>query len=352
MHSVSDKKKFIQTAFVIVTTLLLCTSCQTTKLAKYSDITGKVKSAAGDKGKSSDGSVLDNVAASGTVKDYGMTSSAHTKYTGKIVFSKKFIEFKNEKEESFTDKFLYKGISVDDVFFMAYFPRSFHNQAVKEGVKPSSGKSKLIFSFSLNGKKIDKTAEMDFNGEQFKEWTGLSHGPINTIGREPYQNLFTDSIRPLMTEYENKVKMEISFKTKIAGGKTWSPAKPMASGEFIAVMDSNMKGRLMPKPGVKLSKKLEADIKKTITSAANNYGEILRVVAPEPDWIIEHNALTGIPIKRQLRIAAAIHLKTGEYKVYFYYISQQYNGKGYSDAVFYESVANEEFNIDKNDINK
>ena len=108
----------------------------------------------------------------------------------------------------------------------------------------------------------------------------------------------------------------------------------------------------MPKPGVKLSKNLEEQIKKTVASAAKSYGEILRVTAPEPDWIIETNQLTGIPIKRSLRIAAAIHLNTGEYKVYFYYISQQYAGGKFSNAVFYESVANEEYNIDKNDIYK
>lgn len=332
---------------------VLCVSCQTLDMTKLKSVTANVQSSSSSSESSGDeedaGSILDNMAASGEVKDYGMTSEAHSKYVGKIVFSKEGIEFKDEDEDSFTDKFLYKGLEYDYVYFMAYFPRSFHNQAIKDGVKPSSGKSKLIFSFTVNGKKVNKTAEMDFNGEKFKEWTGLSAGPINIIGRESFQNLFSEDIRPLMTAYENKIKMEITFSTKISGGKIWSPAKPMAIGEFTAILDSNQTGKLMPKPGVKLSKALEANIKKALT---NNYGEILRVVAPEPDWIIVRNEITGIPIKRELRIAAAIHLKSGEYKVYFYYVSQQYDGSKYTDAVYYESVATDEYNIDKNDIYK
>ncbi len=352
MYSGIIKKSLHMLLPVALIAILSGTSCSTLNMGKYSRLADKIKSNASStisEDSSSDESVIDNMASSGGVKDFGMTSSAHSKNVGKIVFSKKFIEFKNENESSFTDKFLYKGIQYDEAFFMAYFPRSFHNQAIKDGVKPSSGKSTMIFSFTINGKKVAKTAEMSFNGKKFKEWTGFSAGPINIIGNEPFQKLFIENVSPLMTEYENKVKYEITFKTKISGGKMWSPAKPMAVGEFTSIIDKNMKGRLMPKPGVKLSRALEDKIKKTLV---NNYGEILRVVAPEPDWIIKRNELTGIPIKRERRVAAAIHLKTGEYKVYFYYVSQQYNGSKYSDAVYYESVANEEYDIDKNDIYK
>lgn len=344
MYSVLLRKKFLIIA-VLLFSILSSVSCGT--LGKYTDIaTGIIP---GGDDSSSGGSVTDNFAASGEVKDYGMTSKAHTKYVGKIVFSKKFIVFKEENENSFTDKFMYKGFEPDDVFFMAYFPRSFHNQAIKAGVKPSSGKSTMIISFTLNGKKIQKAAELEYNGEKFKEWTGYSTGPINIIGNDPIQKIFTDELRPLMTEYENKVKMEITFRTKISGGKMWSPDKPMASGEFVIIIDKNMKGRLMPKAEMKISKDLENRIKKCLT---NNYGEILRVVVVERDWTIVRNEYTGIPVKRQVRVAAAIHLNSGEYKVYFYYVSQQYDGSRYTDAVYYDSVATDEYDIDKNDIYK
>lgn len=351
MHQGFYKKLYFG-LILIPLVLSLITSCATLETGQLGSITEMVKSKTGDLAKSSDGSVLDNMAASGEVKDYGMTSDSHSKNTGKIVFSKKGIEFKNENESSFTGRFVYKGFDADDVYFMAYFPRSFHNQAVKAGVKPSTGKSVMTFSYTVNGKKLDKTGEMDFNGEKFKEWTGFSAGPLNKIGREPFQDFFTTNVSPLLTAYENKIKVDISFKTKISGSKMWSPAKPAASGEFTVVIEKNKTGQLMPKPGVKLNKNLEAQIIKTLNSAAESYGEVLRVVAPEPDWIIVKNEFSGIPIKRELRIAAAVHLKTDEYKVYFYYISQKYTGSGYSPAVYYESVANEEFNIDKKDIYK
>lgn len=326
---------------------------QAFSLGKYSDLVENVNSSDNsNESESSEGSVLDNIAASGEVKDYGMTSESHKKNVGKIVFSKKFIEFQNENESSFTGKFVYSGFNYDEVYFMAYFPRSFHNQTIKDGAKPSSGKSIMTFTFTVNGKKIDQMAEMEYNGERFKEWTGFSAGPINIIGEESFQKVFSEKVRPLMTQYENKIKIEISYKTKVSGGTMWSPAKPMATGEFTAIIEKNKTGMLMPKPGVKLSKNLEDQIQKTIASEAKNYGEILRVVAPEPDWIVETNQFTGVPIKRSLRIAAAIHLKTGEYKVYFYYIYQKYDGSKYSNSVYYESVANEEYSIDKNDIYK
>ena len=193
-------KKFL-TGFIPVISLIFIfgISCRTMDMGKYSGLSDKVKiskSEKNDSGDSSDGSAIDNMAAKGEVKDYGMTSSAHSKYTGKIVFSKKGIEFKNENESSFTDKFIYKGLDFDGAYFMAYFPRSFHNQAIKDGVKPSTGKSVIIFTFTVNGKKVDKTAEMDFNGEKFKEWTGFSAGPINDRGPESFQNTFCDSVQP------------------------------------------------------------------------------------------------------------------------------------------------------------
>lgn len=346
MHSVSKKSFLLHSVIAAFSALVLCTACGTFDLGHFSSFSDNVFSSDSDDPAES---VTDNFAASGEVKDYGMTSKSHTKNVGKIVFSKKFIEFKNENEGAFTGKFIYKGFEPDDIFFMAYFPRSFHNQAVKDGVKPSSGKSKIIFTFTINGKKIEKTAEMNFNGKKFKEWTGFSAGPVNIIGNEPYQKLFTEEVRPLMTEYENRVKLEITFKTEISGGKMWSPGKPMATGEFVVVIDKNMKGRLMPKPEMKISKYLESRIKKCLT---NDYGEILRVVVVESDWSIVRNELTGVPVKRTIRVAAAIHLNSGEYKVYFYYVSQQYDGSKYTDAVFYESVATDEYDIDKNDIYK
>ncbi len=351
MHQGFYKKHYFR-LILIPLILSVVTSCATLDMGKLNGVADMVKSKTGDLGESSDGSILDNMAASGEVKDYGITSDSHSKNTGKIVFSKKGIEFKNEKESSFTNRFMYKGFEADDVYFMAYFPRSFHNQAVKAGVKPSTGKSVMTFSFTVNGKKLDRTGEMDFNGEKFKEWTGFSAGPLNKPGSEPFQDFFSTNVSPLMTAYENKIKVDISFKTKISGSKMWSPAKPAASGEFTVVIEKNKTGQLMPKPGVKLNKNLEAQIIKTLNSEAESYGEVLRVTAPEPDWIIVKNELTGIPVKRELRIAAVVHLKTDEYKVYFYYISQKYTGCGYSPAVYYESVANEEFSIDKKDIYK
>jgi hypothetical protein len=295
-------------------------------------------------------SMYSESASKGEVKDKGMSGDAHKKYAGKVMFTKYNVTVGSETNISFADTFYYKGFNADDVRFVAYFPRSFHNQAIKDGAQPSTGKSKMVFYFTVNGKKLPKKAEMEYNGEKFKEWTYFESGgySLNMPNDTPYSTFFGAEVRPLLTEYENRIEMVISYVTQV-GGKDWSPAKPMASGAFTLVIEKNMKGRLMPRAQMNPSRTLEAGIKQTLRKDDR---QILRIVCPEPDWIIKTNPLTGVIIKRELRVAAAEKFGDGHCEVTFYYVSQQYTGAGYSSGVFYESVATDGYDIELKDVYK
>jgi len=282
-------------------------------------------------------------ASAGEVKDYGMTSPTHAKYVGKIVFSPKRIEMSNEEEAEFKDRFVGSGIGADDINFMAYFARSFHNQVVKEGAKPKRESGKMVFTFTVNGKPVPGQAELDFEGESFAEWTGYSYQPLNDgISGIAYGSFFVEKVRPLCTEYENRVGVRISFRTEVQGKADWSPAEPMSRGEFVLVKEENRRDRTMPEPGMPMAAKLEQAVRKAVSG--KDY-KVLNVVFEEPDWTVVRNQLTGAILGRETRVATAVQMGDGSCLLRFYYVGQDYLGDRYSEAVYFKSLAYEEYPI-------
>ena len=162
------EKEEMKKASIIAAGIAVCVSafasCETLQVPGLEEVAGRFT---GGGSGSSEGALdgikskMNESASKGEVKDKGMSGDAHRKYAGKIMFTRYNVTVGGETNISFTDRFSYKGFNADDVKFVAYFPRSFHNQAIKDGVQPSTGKAKMIFAFTVNGKKLSKRAEME-----------------------------------------------------------------------------------------------------------------------------------------------------------------------------------------------
>lgn len=129
------------------------------------------------------------------VQDYGMTSDAHAKYAGKIVFSAQPIQFKSEDESQFSSNFIYPD---QNPFFMAYFPKSIANRCLEEhGALPDIANAYLTVSYYVNGNPSG-LVQQALSVSQLNEWTGWSEPetPLGTdkFTRSQYIHLYNDSV--------------------------------------------------------------------------------------------------------------------------------------------------------------
>ncbi len=277
------------------------------------------------------------IAAPAPVDDFGMTSSAHGKYVGQIVFSKSPIVFQKENETAFTDQFVYPD---DKTYFMAYFPKSIANRCIEEhGARPGIANARITFSFFVNGEKTGEI-EQHVNQSQLEKWTGWSdpQKPLGlTEGMLPkYCLLYRDTVLPKLKKGDNKVRMEVGYKV-FADGAERVNQKPLTAGEFTVTMKKDWEKEYKEPPkAVMHDSKLEKKILDAL-SARWKKSEFLKVILTEKDWRVERN-IAGVPERKVLRVYAISRLQSGECMVESFEVKRKYTGDGkYSDQILWYS---------------
>lgn len=276
------------------------------------------------------------------INDYGMTSSAHAKYAGQIVFSKGPIVFKEEEEKSFSSTFKYPK---EQPYFMAYFPESIANRCLDEhGFLPGIADAQIVFSFYVNDKLVGSGAQ-SLSLAQLNEWTGWSDVD-SPLGKEkslryPYSYIYKDDVIPAIKKGKNKIKMVVGYKVK-NDGKEYSNKKPLSEGDFSLVSDADYKKVLQNPPSAVINDaKLEKQIKQALTAKWQKTTVIIKVILTEKQWRVEKD-FAGNPVHKILRVYAITRPASGQYaNTCFatpYEIKRNYIGNGkYSDKIVWHS---------------
>lgn len=268
------------------------------------------------------------------VADFGWTDGIHEKFKGKVVFSKTPILFKQGQESQLQREFTLS----DEIYLMAYFERSFHNQVIQEGKQQHINEdvsAQGLVTLEVNGAPVggmnNYTYHIQVPSDPFSKWTGVSYpdSPLTRITANSTRTLdraFNAYVVPALKPGRNTVKMSVDFELIEGGKRTFAPAVPMAVGELIVnVKDSaELKGHLvkhayLPK-SLLSDPKLETDIKACLKDL-----DPVRVLFLNSDWEVVRD-LGGI---KKRSIAFTVVLKNGDtYKAQNHIAWQDYQGGG------------------------
>lgn len=268
------------------------------------------------------------------VADFGWTDSIHQKYKGRIVFSTTPILFKQGQEDQLKKEFTLN----DDLYLMAYFERSFHNQVIQEGkgeLINEDASVQGVVTWEVNGNPVGGMNNYSYHiqvpSDQFSKWTGASYpeSPLTRITQNSTRALdraFNAYVVPALRQGRNQVRMIFSFDLYSGAKKAFSPAAPMAIGEFtIQVKDlAELKAHLVKQAYLPESEKNDPKLEAEIKAIMKNDNPV-KVIFLNGDWDVvrKHGEIT------QRNIAFTVVLKKGEKFTAQNHIAwQEYQGGG------------------------
>ncbi|WP_395632910.1 hypothetical protein [Flavobacterium sp.] len=282
--------------------------------------------------------------SSGEYQTLGITSEAHKKNMGKIVFApqRSDIAFQSENEANFRNAFTFG----DEIYFRVYMDNSLSNYFIKS--HPEMEKSKIdensyytVYYF-LDGvqEKKAKILKNEFEKEHKQEWTSfkgaLNNGPNR--GDDLLWGSFDGFLRELDTKLSNgkhKIKVEIRpcidnpnpiELATVASGEidfTVTPTSINKNDESFCLKKANMKDAA-----------LEAKVLKLFAADKSNAGttpKSCRITSKE--WVITRNDLTGRILRRNLVLLVVALDKDGKYFYKDCYIAQEYVGGQFSNTI-------------------
>jgi hypothetical protein len=250
--------------------------------------------------------------ASAQVTDFGMTSDAHSKHVGEIVFSKSPIQFQSENPDWFAKEFK----SDEEIYFMAYFPKSIANKCLEEhGVLPDWANANITFSFFVNNEKAG-SIEVGIDGDQLNKWTGWSD-PSKPFNMQrgmltQYGFLFRDEVITRLKKGDNEVKMVLGYKVQ-KDGNVMENKTPLTEGEMILKAEKDYVVEFEAPPAAAMNNpELEKKVFDALAFRWRKNTVIKKVILTERKWRTEYNAL-GVPIASILKVYAITSPKDGEY---------------------------------------
>jgi hypothetical protein len=300
------------------------------------------------------------------VKDNGMTDEIHAKHLKEIVFSETALQSANKSyniPSNAKEEILAKSFSLsDDIYFMAYFERSFYNQMMNDKKEmPENTYVTPRIWYEVNGKEAGKKGENKFMKNlgpyDVKEWTSLAFSNYSLTKCEDFnpenpQLSFYSYVLPLLQAGDNKVKMFVSFdviKYNGNGGPeatmteeertVYSPAQPMAVGEMTLKVNNIAdikkmltKSGYLPTAG-QSNPALEKQIM-TVYNANNSTDKAVKAIISDSDWTIRHNDL-GVIIGRYMGVKViATSPDPNYYVIWDKSVEQPYSGGGqYSSKI-------------------
>lgn len=275
------------------------------------------------------------------IKDYGMTDGIHANHIGEVVFSKTPIRFSSGREDQLSRSFNLG----DEIYFMAYFKHSYHNQCVEDKVDwiadelPNQPQyNREVIYFEVNGEIIGKDGankyERQAAREHFQKWTGRSNpdGTIFLVKRPARISIgrsFLTYVAPKLKQGVNKIKMYVSFSVKGKDSeKFYTPSKPMAVGEFeLNVKSTAMLKGFIIENGFKLeSKQNNPALEKAVRSAYNGDKTIKKIVFRHNTWSIQREH--GVITEKYIPLYLIYPKSDGTYEALGAYAIQDYLGGG------------------------
>jgi len=266
--------------------------------------------------------------------DFGWTDSIHQKYKGRIVFSTTPILFKQGREDQLKKEFTLD----DEIYLMAYFERSFHNQVIQEGkgeLINEDASVQGVVTWEVNGNPVGGMNNYSYYiqvpSDQFSKWTGASYpeSPLTRITQNSTRAMdraFNAYVVPALRQGRNQVRMLFSFDLYSGSKKAFSPAAPMAVGEFtLNIKDiGELKSHLIKQAYLPESQKSDSKLEPEIKTILKNDNPI-KILFLDGDWSIirSHGEIT------QRNIAFTVVVKNGEkYKAQNHIAWQEYQGGG------------------------
>ncbi len=167
--------------------------------------------------------------------DQGITNAVHGKYVGKIVWSKKPIDFKSPNESSFRKTFN----AGDAIYGRVYQAKAMNNyKAYNNGRSTAIREGGYEIRAIINGKQVKSSfgvfVDGNLSGKAASNWTTWRFSPYPENPAQGFQqniaNKWTKAVRGLAAG-DHKIRFEIwgtqgQYKTK----------QPVAAGEFTLVL--------------------------------------------------------------------------------------------------------------------
>lgn len=277
----------------------------------------------------------------GTVTDFGMTSPLHEKYKGQVVFSRNSPRSGTLEESSIANKFVLKPNEY--IHYFAMFDKSCYNQAIKDGQKWIATRQKdysvfLRVYYEVNGKTIGKD---DFNqysaplmDEEWRTFTTFNSGQRSVIncalGDREHPGLSLVSYGfPLLKKGENKIKVLVTFELRHPEtDELYTPAKPMASGEFTLVLnnENDIPKTIMERGLLVKSEMDDEQIENEIKKLYKGPGKIEKIIFKENDWVIDRDQYDVIKSKYLSLIL--VTLEDGKHIAGYAGLQAKYQGGG------------------------
>jgi hypothetical protein len=252
--------------------------------------------------------------------DDGVTSEAHRKHVGKIVFSTKPIVAGKEDASQFTTTF--KGSQ--PIYWRAYAARSAANQARSQGEECDSkrpGNVLRAYAAEVDGVAMDSLLSVvDLSAKEFASATTWSEPTaLNASGARDVISLNTNFVWGLAKNLTpGKHEIVLTAKLKCVGSTKFVSA-PMAVGSFtLDVGGADVAAMTKPTAGLPRAARTDAALSATgtklmnaIWKRASSSRRAVKTIIVDADWTIEHHKVTGAVISRSIDTVVAYKDKDG-----------------------------------------
>lgn len=240
--------------------------------------------------------------------DQGMTSPTHTKYKGRVVFSKQEIAFKNEDEANFSTEFN----AISHIYGRVYLAKAVNSHLMSNGNRQTNGTYEIRAFIDGEPVKV-KWGVFDhdkLSGSAGYEWTTFQFSPRPadaSRGNERYMSeKFTKAVQGLAP---GKHQVRFEFWGMQGQHRT---AKPMAVGGFNLTLANGERltsQQTFPKD-VYAGSDLEAlktDIKKAMLGGVAKSMDEMLDVAVVTDW--KNRTYSTPPWRKYRKLTAVILFK-------------------------------------------
>lgn len=276
------------------------------------------------------------------VKEDDMVSEVHRNNLGKIFFANEEIKYENPDENLFK-----KRINANErLYVRAYFP----NAAVNEPQVEFNGKKLKYYdpcawncSFQLdlyvNGDFATSLYKSTFEGDE-NQWTTRQFNVVPDPEEASSNSDWKEVVDGLeLGEYEAELRFYFGRPDKLREAGYSEEIKPIASGKFTLVKDSNA--------GVKIgttfndnfragmsNEVLESEILQKIQERAQKFEHSLKhldLKISSQNWEVNRNEYTSVIIDRSLMVVTYSELDKGTCEASFFTITQDHNGSSFDE---------------------